>query len=229
MPENSNPQIIGLQDKVSPIILASIFGCNISLIYQEQQAGRLPANLLESTYIEAIQHYIRYFKKATELKILKETNEQELRLQKLKQDKQIQEEKLATKLEQEKLLAEKKAERRRPTFSGEEGEDSIHPLVAAKMKQNIKTEIAREEQIWQKIAIERKDYISSEEMVELCEPFIMSIRDIFLSIGQMSPELEKKVDESMENLFNLGTQLIVDAELDSKEFVKSMLAKEIEM
>ncbi len=217
----NNARIVNLDSKVSPIVLASILGVNISLVYQEAQAGRLPLTLTDSTYIECLQMYINHFKKSQDVKLAKEANEKEIRLAKEAAAQSLKEEKLR--------LKEEEARNKRSFNSSYDGEDGIHPLVAAKMKQNIKTELAREEQIWQKIAIERKDYIVSEEMVELCEPFIMSIRDIFLSVAQISPELEKKIDEGMENLYRLGCQLVEGADVDSKEYVRAMVDREIDV
>lgn len=217
----TNSQIIDLHSKVSPAILGSILGCNVSLLYQHSQMGRLPTVLIEASYIECIQMYLEYYKKATDVKLAKEASEKEIRLAKEAAAQSLKEEKLR--------LKEEEARNKRSFNSSYDGEDGIHPLVAAKMKQNIKTELAREEQIWQKIAIERKDYIVSEEMVELCEPFIMSIRDIFLSVAQISPELEKKIDEGMENLYRLGCQLVEGADVDSKEYVRAMVDREVEL
>ncbi len=210
----NNALVINLNDKVSPATLATILGCNVSLLYQHSQMGRLPSILVEASYLECIQQYLSWYKKSQDVKLLKEANDKELRL---------------AKVEEAKRLAKEKEEAKRSARSTYDGDDAIHPLVAAKMKQNIATERAREEQIYLKIAIERKDYISVEEMVELTEPFIMSIRELLLTVAQHSPELEKKVDEGMQNLYRLGLQLVEGAELDSKNFIQEMLDRELDI
>ena len=75
-----NSLIINLNDNVSPAKLATIFGCNVSLLYQHSQMGRLPPVIIDSTYLTCIQQYLEYYKKSTEVKLVKEENEQKLRL-----------------------------------------------------------------------------------------------------------------------------------------------------
>ena len=101
------------------------------------------------------------------------------------------------------------------------------PLVAAKIKQEIRLNLAKEAQIWQKNAIERGDFISIAEMTELVEPFIMTIRTNLLEIALQSEETEKKVDEIMDTLYVLGTRLVEKAEKEQKEIVEKILAKEL--
>lgn len=123
-----------------------------------------------------------------------------------------------------KLEQEEKAKR----FTNKDGEnEGMPPLVAAKIKQEIRLNLAKEAQIWQKNAIERWDYISIAEMTELVEPFIMTIRTNLLEIALQSEETEKKVDEIMDTLYVLGTRLVEKAEKEQKEIVEKILAKEL--
>ena len=123
-----------------------------------------------------------------------------------------------------KLEQEEKAKR----FTNKDGEnEGMPPLVAAKIKQEIRLNLAKEAQIWQKNAIERWDYISIAEMTELVEPFIMTIRTNLLEIALQSEETEKKVDEIMDTLYILGTRLVEKAEKEQKEIVEKILAKEL--
>lgn len=123
-----------------------------------------------------------------------------------------------------KLEQEEKAKR----FTNKDGEnEGMPPLMAAKIKQEIRLNLAKEAQIWQKNAIERWDYISITEMTELVEPFIMTIRTNLLEIALQSEETEKKVDEIMDTLYVLGTRLVEKAEKEQKEIVEKILAKEL--
>lgn len=123
-----------------------------------------------------------------------------------------------------KLEQEEKAKR----FTNKDGEnEGMPPLVAAKIKQEIRLNLAKEAQIWQKNAIERWDYISIAEMTELVEPFIMTIRTNLLEIALQSEEVEKKVDEIMDTLYILGIRLVEKAEKEQKEIVEKILAKEL--
>lgn len=206
----SNTILKILDTPASPAILAGILGCNVSLIYQHSQMGRLPTELsmeetTNPTYLECIHQYIQWYKKNQDLKLEKEKNEQELRL--------------------------KKAESKRGrgfSVGGDENE-GMPPLMAAKIRQEIKLNLAREEQIVQKTAIERGEYIASGELLSLCAPFTVAIRDMLLTIALDFPETQKKIDQCMENLQRLGTQLIEGAEVDSEAYVESILNREVDL
>lgn len=227
---DSNTLIINLDAKVSPIILASILGVNISLVYQEAQAGRLPLNITEATYKECIQMYITHFKKNADLKLVKEANEQELRKAKLIEDTRLKEEKFRLKDEQDRARAESKTRR---TFSsvsdGDDSNDGMPPLVAAKMKQDIRLGIAKEAQLWLRIAIERQEYISVNELYKLTEPFLQAIKNVLVSIASDVPEVQSSVDQGMETLYNLGVKLIENSANDGEQFVQRMLDKELDL
>ena len=122
-----------------------------------------------------------------------------------------------------KLEQEEKAKR----FTNKDGEnEGMPPLMAAKIKQEIRLNSAKEAQIWQKSAIERGEYISIAEMTELVEPFIMTIRTNLLELALQSEEAEKKVDDIMDTLYNLGIRLVERAEQEQKEIVQTILDRE---
>lgn len=213
--------IVNLDSNVSPMVLAGILGVNVSLLYQNMQAGIFTKDLTLYTYREAIQIYIAYYKKSTELKVLKAEAEIELKKTKLEEDLAIREEKRKFKMEEE-------ARKGKRMYEGADGEDGMHPLMAAKLTQGIKLDRVREEQLWLKIAIDRKDYIDVEEIVDLAEPFLMTLRNILIDIALTTPELEKKIDQAMETIYALGVTLVEDADLDSKNYVQDMLARGID-
>jgi hypothetical protein len=207
--ENS---IVNLDTNVSPMVLAGILGVNVSLLYQNMQAGIFIKDLTLYTYREAIQTYITYYKKATELKKLK-----------AQQEKEALEEKLET---AKKLREAREREQDKGSKYGD-FDDEMTKLTMAKLSQGIKLDRVREEQLWLKIAIDRKDYIDISEIVELAEPFLLSIRNILINIAATTPELEKQIDQAMETIYNLGITLVDEAEEDSKRFVQDMLAREV--
>jgi len=223
---DSNSLIVNLDEKVSPIVLASILGMNISLVYQESQAGRLPLVITEATYKECIQMYITHFKKSVDLKLAKEQNEQELRKAKLAEDTRLKEEKLKIK---EELDRAKAGSKRSFSSVGDEPNEGMPPLMAAKMKQDIRLGIAKEAQLWLKIAIERGEYISVNELYELTEPFLQAIKNVLVSLSSDIPEVQEAVDQGMETLYNLGVKLIENAENDGEQFVQMMLDRELEL
>lgn len=226
-----NNSYINLDDKVSPQVLAGLLGINVSLLYQEVQAARLPTELSEATYRECVHQYLNYYKKKQDLKIEKEKHEQELKLQKLEVDKQLKLEKARLAQEEATRVAKAREEKQKTkaTFSAE-GDDSIHPLMAAKIKQNIKTERAREEQLVQKNAIERGNYIDMNELLELCEPFIMAINDGLKYVSGLTtdPNLQKKMDEAIDELKQLGITMLEKADIDAKNYVQVMLDREFD-
>lgn len=203
-----------LKTKVSPVVLATIINRNISYVYQEAQAGRLP-NIKEGdfTYLECIQHYIEYYKSAQDLKIKKLEAETELK---------------RAKQEEELRIREERKQSRSSGKSLDAGEDTS-PLMAAKIKQEIRVGIAKESQMWQKTLLERGDYLKLESQIELAEPFIMQIKNTLISLSRISPEAEKMVDEAMETLYEFGKVLVEGAETDKKDFIEMILAKDIDI
>lgn len=222
---DSNSVIVNMDAKVSPIVLASILGINISLVYQEAQSGRLPLNITEATYKECIQMYIAHFKKSVELKLAKEQNEQELKLAKLAEDTKIKEEKLRIKEELDRSKASNK--RSFSSVGEDDGNDGMPPLMAAKIRQDIRLGVAKEAQLWLRVAIERGQYIAVNELYELTEPFLQAIKNVLVSLASDIPEVQEAVDQGMETLYNLGVKLIEESENDGERFVQRMLEREI--
>lgn len=182
--------VIYLEGKTSPMVLAGILGVNVSLIYQESQAGRLPRNFQEKTYRENLQSYISYYKKAQDVKLEKERERQ----------REIKENGAYV---------------------------AIHPTVEKKYLQDIRLNVVREAQGWQKLAIERKKYISLDEMQAICEPFVLTIREHLLTLSMFSIEAQKEVDNMMDILYSLGKALVNKAQEDDSLFVDTKLKEEI--
>jgi hypothetical protein len=211
----TNTQIIDLDGKVTPIILAGIFGVNISLIYQEMQAGRLPPSVVDSTYRECIQMYVGHFKKSVDLKLLKESNEHELKLTKLEEANKLRQDREAAKAEEARNKLSKRS------FGGDEGDDGgMHPLVSLKLTQNIKLNVVKERQIHQKLAIERNEYVKTTEMLNILAPFIQAIKNNLVDLASDNPEIQEQLDQSMESLYNLGTAVVEQAQEDRLNIVE---------
>jgi len=223
--EKTTDSIINLDGKVSPAILSSILGINVSLVYQECQKGRLPSPIVEHTYREAIQAYINHFKKAQDLKIEKERNETRLKEIKLEKDLEFKDRKLRAKLEAEEKARQEKGKSR--DFS--QDDDGMPPLMAAKTRQDIRLGRAREQQLWIKASIERGEYLNILELKELVEPLIMTIRQSLLSIALENDIVQKQVDQIMENLYQLGVTMVEQAEIDSDRFISTVMEQEIDI
>lgn len=61
-------QIININSKASPAVLASLLGINVSMIYQGRQDGKLPPNA-DATYRECIAYYCNYWKVKSSSKV----------------------------------------------------------------------------------------------------------------------------------------------------------------
>jgi len=131
------------------------------------------------------------------------------------------------------LLKAKEGKTRARTFSSSTSEggedDSMHPLMAAKLQQNIKTEIAREADLWQKIAIKRGEYVAFGDKLELVEGFLLSIRDTLLHLSNNYPDIQAPIDEAMQELYELGKVLVEEADVDADKYIDTMLAKELDL
>ncbi len=219
--------IIDLDAKVSPVILSSIFGCNVSLVYQDVEAGKLPRPVIDYTYRQCIQFNRKYHTKNIEVKLAKEANDQKLKEAKLVEDIKFRESKLRA-----NEALEEAARKRKEDFrtQGSEGtfEEGLPPLLAAKARQDIRLSIAREQQIWIKAAMDRGEFISAVAMTELCEPIISSIRQTLLSLALTSKEAEAAIDFCMENLYSLGIALTEQAKFDSDNFIDAIMKKDID-
>jgi hypothetical protein len=208
----SADSVIFLDGEVSPAILASVFGYNVSYLYQEAQKGSFPTNgssFKDVTYRQALKFHNDYYRKAQELKAIKLQNDQALKEQKLRDDLELKKRKVAA-------------------FSAESGDDTMHPLMAMKLKQDVRLNRAREEQLLQKTAIERGEFISLEQQAELIEPMVIQLRGSLLSLADISEEHEKLVDTIMEDIYNLAVKLTESAIDDAKDYVQELMNREIE-
>lgn len=202
--------LINIEDKVVPATLGALLNRNVSLLYQWAQTGRLP-NFKDHpfSYRECIDHLTSHLLRAEEAKIVKAQEDARLK---------------------EIALEKKAASKRSFSTDGFGGvDDSMHPLMAAKLKQNIKTEIAREADLWQKIAIKRGEYVSFADKLELVEGAVTAIRDTLLHIGNNYPDIQSRVDEAMGELYQLGCILCEEADVDAGNYIQAMLDKEPEL
>lgn len=204
--EQLPPLFIDADAKVEPAQLAGLFSRNPSLMYQWAQMGRLPDFTAKPvTYRQAIDHILTSLLRDEEVKKLKV----------------IEATKLKEALETKKL--ELRSTKRQFKSTDESSEDYIHPLVAEKLRQNVKTEYAREAELWQKIAIKNGEYVNFAEKMAIVEPFVLQIRDLLLGIALEFPETTEVIDECMGNLHTLGTKLVEEAIEDRNTFVQDML------
>ena len=96
----------------------------------------------------------------------------------------------------------------------------------AKLAQDIRNGIAKEEMQWLEIKREKEQLIDVNEMKELFEPIFHIIRSSLVNIARKHPETQKDIDNMLESLSILGTKVANKAAQDGEEFVQSMLERE---
>ena len=200
------PLFIDADAKLEPAQLAGLFSRNPSLMYQWAQMGRLPDfTAMPVTYRQAIDHILTSLLREEEVKKLKV----------------LEATKLKEVLETKKL--EIRSTKRQFKSTDESSEDYLHPLVAEKIRQSVKTEYAREAELWQRIAIKNGEFVNFAEKMSIVEPFVLQIRDLLLGLALEYPETQLTIDECMENLHTLGMKLIEEAGEDRETYVQDML------
>ena len=68
MSELDSKQVININGKTSPAVLASLLGINVSMVYQGRQDGKLPPNP-DASYRECITNYCNYWKTKSSSKV----------------------------------------------------------------------------------------------------------------------------------------------------------------
>lgn len=99
----------------------------------------------------------------------------------------------------------------------------------AKLAQDIRNGIAKEELQWLEIKREKEQLIDVLEMKELFEPIFQIIRSSLVNLSRQYPETQKDVDNMMNSWFTLGEKIVAKAGQDANDFVQSMLEKELTM
>lgn len=190
-----------MDDKVSPSTLAAILGYTAPLLYQEAARGVIPTDFTNYTYKEIIHNYVKYFKKAQDVKL-------------------------------EKLKAEQESYKARKGITRADGTDNSTEMVElglAKLKSDIRLNVAKEAQVWLKTHVERQLYVSSSSLLEVVEPIVLNMRSIILSIAEKNPLMEEQVDLLLDNLHNLGKSLLENANYDADNFLDTIMKKEIDL
>ena len=212
--ENLEPvEMIYLDGKVEPAKLAGILGINVSLVYQNHQAGLYGTKpLIEQTYKEALRNLRSNLVKSVELKVAKEETERQVKLKKIEEDR---------------IYKQTKA-KSSGIASLMDAEDTMHPLMKKKLEQDIKLNRVKEVQAWIKVAEEKKQFLNAHELSLLIEPFVHTIKNILVSISTDFPETARQIESCMNNLYNLGEKIINYTDKDDEMFVDEMLAKDLE-
>lgn len=100
-------------------------------------------------------------------------------------------------------------------------------MSEAKLAQDIRNGIAKEEQQWLEIKRLKYELLEASEMKELFEPVFHIIRASLVNLARKHPFIQKEIDNMMESWNRLGEQIERKAEIDGNAYVQSMLEKEL--
>ena len=99
----------------------------------------------------------------------------------------------------------------------------------AKLAQDIRNGIAKEELQWLEIKKEKELLIDVNEMKELFEPIFQIIRSSLVNVARKHPSTVADIDNMLGSLTELGTKIAARANDDANYFVQSMLEKELSL
>ena len=97
----------------------------------------------------------------------------------------------------------------------------------AKLAQDIRNGIAKEELQWLEIKKEKELLVDVNEMKELFEPIFQIIRSSLVNVARRHPETVSDIDNMLGSLSDLGKKVAARAGQDADTFVQSMLDKEL--
>jgi len=99
----------------------------------------------------------------------------------------------------------------------------------AKLAQDIRNGIAKEELQWLEIKKEKELLLDVNEMKELFEPIFQIIRSSLVNLARQHPATVTDIDNMLESLSGLGKKIADKANADAEYFVQSMLEKELSL
>ena len=99
----------------------------------------------------------------------------------------------------------------------------------AKLAQDIRNGIAKEELQWLEIKKEKELLLDVNEMKELFEPIFQIIRSSLVNLARQHPSTVADIDNMLESLSGLGRKVAIKANADAEYFVQSMLEKELSL
>lgn len=202
--------LVNLDSKVSPAILASIMGVNVSLIYQEKQKGVYGdpgVRFEDQTYMEVIKAFRNYHAKNTEYKLAK-----------LEEDRKLKE----LQLEQHQNYKNKKL------GGSSEVSEKLAVLQIKQIEQKIRTDRIAEIKGWLSVAEIRKELLVASSLMKLIYPFVNAIKNKLVSISMQFPETRDFIDESLNDLADMGETMLKHCGEDDKIFVDEMMNKNLE-
>jgi hypothetical protein len=118
---------------------------------------------------------------------------------------------------------------RKSKFSNADTESGLPRVIEAEKLQKIRLDKAREEEIHLRNLQTRSNLLDKTYMLELISPLIGNIANVLRSAADDNPKLQPSIDKCFISLFNTGTKLCEQADLDSERYVQEMLSRNIDL
>jgi hypothetical protein len=97
----------------------------------------------------------------------------------------------------------------------------------AKLAQDIRNGIAKEQQQWLEIKQTKQELLDIEVMKELFEPVFQIIRSSLVNLARKNPETVADIDNMLASLSELGHKIADKANTDANNYVQEMLEREL--
>lgn len=111
----------------------------------------------------------------------------------------------------------------KPRFHDEDTRKQLEQVTIAEKIQKIRLDKAREQELWTKNLVARKELVQKTELEQLMFPTFITIVNILRHEADVNPALQEAVDHCLEELFSLGERLEEQAIGDSQAYVDAML------
>lgn len=121
-------------------------------------------------------------------------------------------------------MAEQEA---KPRFRDDDTRKQLDQVTIAEKVQKIRLDKAREQELWTKNLVARKELVQKTELEQLMFPTFVTIVNILRHTADKEPTLQEAIDKCIEELYNLGERLEEQAVGDSNRYVETMLNSQI--
>jgi hypothetical protein len=100
-------------------------------------------------------------------------------------------------------------------------------MMEAKLEQDIRNGIAKEELQWLQIKREKELLIDVNEFKDSFEPIFHLIKSSLVNLARKYPDTTLEIDNMLNTWFTLGEKMVVEANIDSLNYVQTMLDNEL--
>jgi hypothetical protein len=114
-------------------------------------------------------------------------------------------------------------------FRNAETDSGLPKIVEAEKLQKIRLDRAREEEVHLKNLQTRSTLLDKQEMLELLTPLFGNIANVLRNAADDNPLLQPTIDKCFNSLFSTGQTICKQADVDSEQYVKAMLSREIDL